>query len=151
MIESAPAPIQQLPQQPSVLRKPKQLSMTGKADSELDKLLVKDEAGNQNVRLTSAYAEVEGGKNQALAAATQTAWRSMNDEAEKNGSPNAVRPVSPTPWKSSPAKATSAAAMERPELQNYGREARGTTNEPSTSDTAPAARRAAAKWQGVER
>jgi hypothetical protein len=161
IIESV-KPTQQPTEVPSVLRKPKQLSMSGQADKELDNLLVKNEAGNQNVRLTSAYDEVPSDKNQALATATTPVWRSTNEATAKSETaagevpPSGVRPVSPTPvsptsWKSSPAKTTSAATMERPELQNYGREARGNTHEPSTSDTAPAARRAAAKWQGVQR
>lgn len=156
-------PIQQPVEQPSVLRKPKQLSMMGQQDRELDKLLVKSDAGNQNVRLTSAYAEVEGDKNRALTAATTPVWRSMpadtdsDDSSSEAGQPAGVRPVSPTPWKSSPQSGLgvspkkTAANAERPELQNYGRDARATTHEPSTSDSAPAARRAAAKWQGVER
>jgi hypothetical protein len=142
--EQIQAPVEQ----PSVLRKPKQLSMSGQADTEMDRLLVNSEAGNQNVRQTSAYTNVEGEtgsvKNKALAAATQPLWRGTSAGTESAGLDSDVRPVSPTPWKVSP-RGTQVIGSQGTETST------STAYEPSSSNSAPAVSRAAAKWQGVQR
>lgn len=166
LIQPQKAPLQQPVEQPSVLRKPKQLSMSGKPNgSELDSLLVKGDVSNQNVRQTSAYAEVGGDadstKNKAPAAATQPMWRSMPVAAESEGSESNVRPVSGTPWKASPRvpqgpQPLSGMTKSNETTNSQGvvisrSNPQGSIHEPTTSDSAPAPRRAAAKWQGVER